>query len=238
MVGQRDEILPGDFAVPPMEDPVNLLQALIEADPANPADVEAFRLRACQWCYSTVTEDKDVRLQGCAQLRCGLRSLDAFRQERRWVLINARRLDDPQQVDERADLLRYVNRHIWQAGALTLGLALTEIGAYTLTTEGRSLRACLHGAVVAYLAGRSGEVVWNAGSGDAVAGRQALSQGFQRRRQRQQEEQEARVLLLHARGYNVFQIAKLMGWGGDRTRVNKILQEHGLKEKGRRHEQK
>ncbi len=214
-----------DMALP-LEDPLELLLAMKNVDSFDVASVEDFRQQACRGCRAIADHTDLERRELCDAVRCGLHDLEAFQVERNWLITALFFLDNPQRGDLRPKKVRELNRRIWAAGALTLRLAVTDQGGFTLSTESRGLLARLHGAVVTYLAREGGDVLWNVSEGDTKAGQAAISLAHQRDRQRMHELLRDRVIDTYRRlGRSQHKTAKDMQL--DRKTVRELLREAG-----------
>ncbi len=137
---------------PDLESPYMMLVALKRADLSDAEGAEAFRSLACRVCQQTVGLPEDDRWQGCVARRCHLRDVDRLRAERQWLLSALSILDKPEYSHLHPDKVRELNRRIWDAGALLVGLTIPRERGFTLSLESAGLLARLHGAVVTYLA--------------------------------------------------------------------------------------
>ena len=193
--------------------------------------------RHCSVCRQHRRRPELERAAECYQWRCTLRDPAELARERDFLFTTLWALRDPNNADD-ADV-QALNKHIARCGSATIGLGGRSAGFRRLAFEGSTLRAVLHRAVILHLSWQAGERVHLNVNAMGVTDLLGLVKGVHRESRaeqahRREVEDDARVLGLHQQGYKPARIAREMGWGNDRSRVNRALQRQGVKEKGER----
>jgi hypothetical protein len=201
----------------------------------DPAAVETLRLRHCATCRRTRGQPEPQRLRECERVHCRLRRLDRLRDEDRETWRTLRHIEGSHDPGLHDTVLEFLNDRIRRAGVATWQVGRTPAGGFTIAFNSLSLLSVLQSVLIGRIVGLGGDVFWNATLGNQEMLEGAASQARELVRERRREQQRARLAELHAQGRPIAEIARLMGWGKDRSLVNKELQALGLKEKGRKH---
>jgi len=138
----------------PYDDAIDLIDRFLHTEPRAKSQVESLCLEYCQSCCEAPTPAE--RRQLCNERRCGLLDPERFRQEQlviAYVRHQLRYMDSAQSTD-----VDFLNRHVAQAGGATLALVQGASGHYRLGWNAPTLRAAIHGAVMARLSMDAGDL--------------------------------------------------------------------------------
>lgn len=213
------------------------IAALHHTNPSNPAARAKLIREHCTVCRARQDWPEIDRAAECFARRCTLIDPDKFAAERLFLLQAIAELRDPNNADDPA--IAALNGHIARCGCATIGLGGKQDGFRRFAVDGSTLRAVLHRSIILSLSWLAGERIHlnvHAGTQAQIEERVKVIHRHARdvQAQARREEDESRVVELHDSGKSVRSIAREMGWGDDRARVNEILQRYGRKSKGQR----
>lgn len=132
----------------------DLLQRFSRTEPRATMQMAQLCADYCESCRTT--EDRVERRHLCESRRCGLLDVTKFNQERLVIAAAMHTLYHVESAEE-ADI-DLLNRHIAQAGSVTMALVRGYSGHYTLGWNAPTLRAAIHAAVVVKLAVNAGDL--------------------------------------------------------------------------------
>ncbi len=220
------------------EEIAGLLRAFVTTGPHDDTARAALIREHCVLCQNSRGGSAVHQAAKCAEWRCTLRDPEAFAVEHLIISAALEKIRDPNAVDDA--VVEALNLHLVRAGCAVAVLGGRQKGFRRLGFDGSTLRAALHRALIVYLSTLAGERVHfnvNAMGATALQGvvKEVLRESRAEEAHRREVENDARVLRLHQQGCSVARIAREMGWGKDRSRVNTALQRQGVKKKGERY---